>query len=41
MALGGILDYEEKLINAKRLIFVAWDILACLFSGGIFVGRKS
>ena len=23
VALGGILDYEEKLINAKRLIFVA------------------
>ena len=23
VALGGILDYEEKLISAKRLIFVA------------------
>ena len=42
VALGGIIDYEEKLINAKRLISCCFrDILACWFSGGIFIGRNS
>ena len=37
VALGGILDYEEKLINAKRLIFCCLrDFLACWLGRRIF-----